>query len=153
MARYLLDFEEPVAVLLKEIEALRLMPQTPERLASIRAARSARRRAARARSSRHLKPWQRVQVARHPNRPCTLDYVERLFTEFTEVHGDRRFADDKAIVTGLGFFHGEPVVDRRPPEGPRHEAEDLPQLRLRQARGLSEGAARHASWPRSSSGR
>ena len=51
-----------------------------------------------------------MQVARHPNRPCMLDYVERLFTEFTEVHGDRRFADDKAIVTGFGFFHGEPVA-------------------------------------------
>ena len=77
--------------------------------------------------------------------PCMLDYVERLFTEFTELHGDRRFADDKAIVTGFGFFHDEPVVDRRTPEGPRHEAEDLPQLRLREARGLPQGASRHAA--------
>src|SRR5690606_795840 len=59
---------------------------------------------------RNLKPWQRVQVARHPNRPSMLDYVELLFTEFTEIHGDRRFADDKAIVTGFAFFHGEPVA-------------------------------------------
>ena len=47
---------------------------------------------------RRLTPWQRVQVARHANRPYMLDYVERLCTEFTELHGDRRFADDGAIV-------------------------------------------------------
>jgi acetyl-CoA carboxylase carboxyl transferase subunit alpha len=57
-----------------------------------------------------LTPWQRVQVARHANRPCMLDYVERLFTDFVELHGDRRFADDKAIVTGLGMFRGRPVA-------------------------------------------
>jgi len=104
-----LDFEEPVLVLLKEVEALRLMPQTPERVASIRRLEQ-RADEIRGEIFAHLKPWQCVQVARHPNRPTTLDYIEQLFTEFTEVHGDRRFADDKAIVTGLGFFHGEPVV-------------------------------------------
>jgi acetyl-CoA carboxylase carboxyl transferase subunit alpha len=57
-----------------------------------------------------LTPWQRVQLARHPGRPCMLDYVSRLFTEFTEVHGDRRFADDHAIVAGMACFHGEPVL-------------------------------------------
>ena len=88
-------------MLLKEIEALRMMPQTPERLRVDRAARSAGRRSCAREIYATLKPWQVVQVARHPNRPCMLDYVERLFTEFTEVHGDRRFADDKAIVTGL----------------------------------------------------
>ena len=76
------------------------MPQTPERSASI-ARLEARANELRAEIFATLRPWQRVQVARHPNRPCTLDYVERLFTEFTELHGDRRFADDKAIVTGL----------------------------------------------------
>jgi acetyl-CoA carboxylase carboxyl transferase subunit alpha len=104
-----LDFEEPVAVLLKEIEALRLMPQTPERLESI-AQLEARANELRVEIYAGLGAWQRVQVARHPNRPCMLDYVERLFTEFTELFGDRRFADDKAIVTGFAFFHGEPVV-------------------------------------------
>ncbi len=58
----------------------------------------------------NLSPWQRVQLARHPNRPCMLDYVNRLFTEFTEIHGDRRFADDHAIVTGLALYHGDPVL-------------------------------------------
>jgi acetyl-CoA carboxylase carboxyl transferase subunit alpha len=58
----------------------------------------------------HLRPWQIVQVARHPSRPCTLDYVSRLIAGFTEVHGDRRFADDKAIVAGFGFYHDQPVM-------------------------------------------
>jgi len=105
----LLDFEEPVGVLLKEIEALSLMPQTPERLAAI-AQLEARATELRIEIFSHLKPWQCVQVARHPNRPGMLDYVERLFTGFTEVFGDRRFADDKAIVTGFGFFHDQPVA-------------------------------------------
>ena len=109
MAADTLDFEEPVNLLQKEIEALRLMPQTPERKQSI-ARLEARTTELRAEIFANLGPWQCVQVARHPNRPCTLDYVERLFTEFTEVHGDRRFADDKAIIAGFGFFHGEPVM-------------------------------------------
>lgn len=105
----LLDFEEPIAVLMKEIEAMNLMPQTPERRAAI-AQLEARATELRAEIYRTLTPWQRVQVARHPNRPIMLDYVDRLFTGFTELHGDRRFADDKAIVTGFAFFHDEPVA-------------------------------------------
>jgi acetyl-CoA carboxylase carboxyl transferase subunit alpha len=105
----LLDFEEPVGVLFKEIEALTLMPQTPERMEAI-AQLEARAAGIRAEIFANLTPWQCVQVARHANRPCMLDYVERLFTDFTELHGDRRFADDKAIVTGLGQYHGRPVA-------------------------------------------
>jgi len=104
-----LDFEEPVALLLKEVEALRMMPQTAERLASI-ARLESRVVELRREIFTTLAPWQIVQVARHANRPCTLDYVERLITDFTEVHGDRRFADDKAIIAGFGFFHGESVM-------------------------------------------
>ena len=104
-----LDFEEPVALLLKEIEALRMMPPTPERAKSITRLET-RAEELRAEIYASLGPWQCVQVARHPNRPCTLDYIERLFTEFTEVHGDRRFADDKAMVAGLAFYHDRPVM-------------------------------------------
>ncbi len=57
-----------------------------------------------------LTPYQRCQVARHPDRPYTLDYVASIFTEFTELHGDRRFADDPAVVTGFALFDGEPVA-------------------------------------------
>ena len=105
----LLEFEEPVGVLLKEIEALSMLPKTPERERSID---SLRRRAdeIRAELFQNLTPWQRVLVARHPNRPNTLDYVERLFTNFDELHGDRRFADDHAIVAGLAEYRGSPIA-------------------------------------------
>ncbi len=58
----------------------------------------------------NLTPWQRVQLARHPNRPYTLDYIERIFTDFLEFHGDRRFADDAAIVGGFAKLNGRPVM-------------------------------------------
>ncbi len=105
----LLEFEEPVGVLLKEIEALSMLPQTPERERSIE---SLQRRAdeIRAELYANLTPWQRVLVARHPNRPNTLDYVERLFTGFDELHGDRRFADDHAIVCGFAEYKRQPVA-------------------------------------------
>ena len=104
-----LDFEEPLAVLYKEIEAIGLMPKTPERERSIE---SLRRRADELRIEiyKTLTPWQRVLVARHANRPNTLDYVERLFTDFTELHGDRRFADDPAIVAGFANYKGQPIA-------------------------------------------
>ena len=58
----------------------------------------------------HLGPWQRAQIARHQQRPYMLDYVNYLFTDFMELHGDRGFADDKAIVAGLAKYHGRPVA-------------------------------------------
>ncbi|MBI4478675.1 MAG: acetyl-CoA carboxylase carboxyltransferase subunit alpha [Acidobacteria bacterium] len=57
-----------------------------------------------------LTPWLRVQISRHPQRPHTLDYVKHLFQDFTEIHGDRGFADDPAMVTGLAWYHGKPVA-------------------------------------------
>lgn len=57
-----------------------------------------------------LTPWQRVQLARHPERPYTLDYIDHLFTNFIELSGDRRFRDDKAIVGGFAKFQGKPVM-------------------------------------------
>ena len=107
MPAELLEFEEPIGVLLKEIEALSMLPQTPERQRSID---TLRRRAEEIRSELYasLTPWQRVLVARHPARPNTLDYVTRLFTGFDELHGDRRFADDHAIVCGLALYKKSP---------------------------------------------
>ena len=103
-----LDFDEPIVVLLKEIHALSLLPRTAERQREIEQLR-ARVETVRREIYAHLTPWQRVLVARHPNRPNTLDYVARLFTEFTELHGDRRFSDDHAIVAGFAFLDGRPV--------------------------------------------
>jgi len=58
----------------------------------------------------HLGPWQRAQIARHPQRPYLMDYVPLLFTDFVELHGDRAFGDDKALVAGLAKFKGRPVA-------------------------------------------
>jgi len=57
-----------------------------------------------------LTPWQKVQISRHPNRPYTLDYIEAMLTDFIEIHGDRSFADDPAIVCGMAKLDGQPVV-------------------------------------------
>jgi len=57
-----------------------------------------------------LTAWQRTELARHPQRPQTLDYIERVFTDFSEIHGDRGFGDDAAIVCGMARFHGEEVL-------------------------------------------
>jgi len=104
-----LEFEEPIALLLKEVEALSMLPRTPERQRSIE---GLHRRIDSIRDDiyKTLTPWQRVLVARHPSRPTVLDYVNRLFTEFTEISGDRRFADDHAIVAGFARYNGEHVL-------------------------------------------
>lgn len=57
-----------------------------------------------------MEPWNRVQVARHPERPTTLDYINEIFTDFIELHGDRYFGDDEAIIGGIAFFEGQPIT-------------------------------------------
>ena len=104
-----LEFEEPIAVLLKEIEAISMLPQSPQRQVEIDDLNQ-RIESVRADIYSRLTPWQRVLVARHPNRPTVLDYVNRLFTDFTEISGDRRFADDRAIVAGFARYKDEPVM-------------------------------------------
>ena len=96
-------------MLLKEVEALRLLPRTDVRQREID---SLLGRVAEVRREifTTLSPWQQVQVARHPERPHTLDFVKRIFTEFIEIHGDRRFGDDKGIVAGFARFEGAPVL-------------------------------------------
>jgi acetyl-CoA carboxylase carboxyl transferase subunit alpha len=105
----LLEFEEPVGPLLKELEALSTQPRTRERQQSLDSLQQ-RLDSLRAEIYSRLTPWQRVMVARHNNRPTVLDYVARLFTEFTEISGDRRFADDHAIVAGFARYKGDPVM-------------------------------------------
>jgi acetyl-CoA carboxylase carboxyl transferase subunit alpha len=109
MAPETLEFEEPIAVLLKEIEALGVLARTDARDREIE---SLRRRIESVRRDlyRALTPWQRVLVARHPSRPGLEDFIKRLFTNFVEIHGDRRFADDHAIMTGLADYKGQPVL-------------------------------------------
>src|SRR5438874_6362589 len=104
-----LDFEEPIAVLLKEMEAVNALPHTDARDRELESLRR-RIQTARADLYRSLTPWQRVLVARHPNRPGLEDFIQRLFPGFVEIHGDRRFADDHAIMTGFAEYRGQPVL-------------------------------------------
>jgi acetyl-CoA carboxylase carboxyl transferase subunit alpha len=103
-----LDFEAPLAELQKRLSELALYPgdTAKEQEAALLRSELAERRAAVFAS---LTPWQKAQLARHPGRPYTLDFVKALFTGFTEVHGDRRFADDPALVTGFAFHRERPV--------------------------------------------
>ena len=109
MALETLEFEEPIGALMKEIDALALLPRTDARNREIN---TLKRRIETVRGDlyRSLTPWQRVLVARHPSRPGLEDVIKRLFTNFVELHGDRRFADDHAIMTGLADYKGRPVL-------------------------------------------
>src|SRR5438132_13375338 len=104
-----LEFEEPIAVLLKEIETLEQQPRTDARDRQIESLKR-RLESVRVELYRSLTPWQRVLVARHPNRPGLEDFIKRLFTGFTEIHGDRRFADDHAIMAGFAEYKGRPIL-------------------------------------------
>ena len=104
-----LDFEEPISIVLKRIELLKLRPRTSERHEELQQLRR-EVETLRKKIYSNLSPWQQVLVARHPERPHTLDYVEQIFSEFTEFYGDRRFGDDPAIVCGLAYLAGDPVV-------------------------------------------
>ena len=109
--RHFLDFERPIAELDSKIEELRHLSTTSDlniadevgRL-EVKADRLLRQTYA------HLTPWQKVQVARHPERPHALDYIGGLITDFVPLAGDRSFAEDPAIVGGIGRFRGQSVV-------------------------------------------
>jgi acetyl-CoA carboxylase carboxyl transferase subunit alpha len=111
-ARHYLDFERPVADLDAKIDELSKLSESADPGAfdaEIEALR-ARVRTMRAEIYDNLDPWRKTQVARHPERPHLIDYVEALIDEFVELRGDRKFADDQAIVGGLGRFRGQAVV-------------------------------------------
>ncbi len=102
------DFDAPLVELQKRIDELGAFPGDPAREKEGRRLRQeldAKRREVYA----SLTPWQKTQVARHPNRPYTLDYVQALFTDWTEIKGDRRFADDPALVCGFAFYKERPL--------------------------------------------
>jgi acetyl-CoA carboxylase carboxyl transferase subunit alpha len=106
-----LEFEQPVAELETRIEELRYAQEDPASELSEEIQRLSKKSAALTREIyAKLTPWQVAQVARHPQRPYTLDYVQMLFGGFEELHGDRTFADDASIVGGLARFDGEPCM-------------------------------------------
>ena len=106
-----LDFEQPLAELEAKIEELRLVGDDNEINIGEEIARLENKSKSLTESIfSSLSAWQISQLARHPQRPYTLDYVERIFTEFQELHGDRSFADDPAIVGGVARLEGRPVM-------------------------------------------
>jgi len=106
-----LDFEQPIAELEAKIEELSEVQGDPGLDISEEIERLRKKSAALTKQIyAKLNAWQISQVARHPQRPYTLDYIKALFSEFDELHGDRAYADDPAIVCGVARFAGEPVV-------------------------------------------
>lgn len=106
-----LDFEQPIAELEAKIEELRYVNADSDVNIGEEIKRLQKRSNDLTRSIfSSLTSWQISKVARHPNRPYTLDYIEHIFTDFNELHGDRSFADDPAIITGIARLEGKPVV-------------------------------------------
>ncbi|MBR7652084.1 acetyl-CoA carboxylase carboxyltransferase subunit alpha [Brucella oryzae] len=107
-----LDFEKPVADLEGQILELKKLAQEQGSVEMSDEIRRLEKRSADALKDiyRKLTPWQKTQIARHPDRPHCLEYIERLFTEFTPLAGDRKFANDEAIQAGFGRFNGQAVA-------------------------------------------
>lgn len=106
-----LEFERPIAELEAKIEELRLVGNDGQvNIQEVLIRLEKKSRQLTESIFKRLTPWQVVQLARHPQRPYSLDYIERIFTEFDELHGDRAFADDAAIVGGLARLEGRPVM-------------------------------------------
>jgi acetyl-CoA carboxylase carboxyl transferase subunit alpha len=108
--RYVLDFEKPIVELERKIEELKQL--TSAELDFDQEIRKLEKKARKLQQEifDDLSPWQKVQLSRHPGRPYTLDYVDELFEDFVELHGDRAFADDESIVSGLARFEGRSVL-------------------------------------------
>ena len=109
--RHFLDFEKPIAELEGKIEELRRMSEPDginiaDEVARLTTVADRQLRTTYAR----LTPWQKTQVARHPDRPKAQDYIDGLITDFTPLAGDRAFADDAAVLGGIGRFNDQPVV-------------------------------------------
>jgi len=108
---YVLEFEKPLRELAKELDSLH--QKSLEQNVDLKRELSAIERRigdAQREIYSNLTPWQRVQIARHPKRPYALDYVGMICTNFQELHGDRQFNDDRALIGGTAFFNGEAVM-------------------------------------------
>ncbi|MEO7152788.1 MAG: acetyl-CoA carboxylase carboxyltransferase subunit alpha [Burkholderiaceae bacterium] len=109
--KHFLDFEQPVAELESKIEELRYVQSESAVDISEEIDRLAKKSLLLTKDIySHLTAWQVTQIARHPQRPYTLDYVAEMFTDFQELHGDRAFADDPSMVGGLARFNGQPCM-------------------------------------------
>jgi acetyl-CoA carboxylase carboxyl transferase subunit alpha len=110
VASYVLPFEKPVVELVNRVRELRELAETDRQfLPELRKLEEKTSKVARELFA-ELDPWQKVQLSRHPNRPYTMDYVPYLFQDFQELHGDRKFAEDAALVCGLARYRGRSVM-------------------------------------------
>ncbi len=109
--KYSLDFEKPIHELQAQLENLQRMSEESnlDVTTEIKAIQL-KIEETRKRIHANLTPWQKIQLARHPQRPYALDYINAIFDDFQELHGDRHFMDDQAIIGGPAFFHGEAVM-------------------------------------------
>lgn len=110
-AEFTLEFEKPLRDLQLRLEEL--MAASEEQNFDVSAETEAIRKRLEETKREiytHLTPWQRVQLARHPKRPYSLDYINAIFTDFQELHGDRNYGDDQALIGGTAFFDGQPVM-------------------------------------------
>jgi acetyl-CoA carboxylase carboxyl transferase subunit alpha len=106
-----LDYEQPIAELEAKIDELRYMSNDSDLNITEEIQKLQDKSVSLTESIfSSLTPWQTTQMARHPQRPYTLDYIQRIITDFEELHGDRAYADDAALVTGLGRLNGRPVM-------------------------------------------
>ncbi|MBN8236922.1 acetyl-CoA carboxylase carboxyltransferase subunit alpha [Halobacillus kuroshimensis] len=109
--KHVLEFEKPVIELREKIVDLKQLTDSSEMDLSDEIAKLEKRlEKLETDVYDRMAPWDRVQMARHPERPTTLDYIEHLFTDFLELHGDRTFGDDAAIVSGIARFNEQPVT-------------------------------------------
>ncbi len=106
-----LGFEEPVIKLREKIDELKEIAKTADvdMTGEIETLES-RLKQLETKIYSSMEPWDRVQVARHPMRPTTMDYIQEICSDFIELHGDRSFGDDEAIVGGIAFFEGQPIT-------------------------------------------
>lgn len=109
--KYALDFEQPLRGLIKQLEHLHQL-SNENNIDLSKEIRAIEKKIAETKKSIYtgLSPWQRVQLARHPQRPYALDYIERVFTGFQELHGDRAYRDDRSIIGGTAFLDGVSVM-------------------------------------------
>ncbi len=138
-----LDFEKPILELQRKLDEMKRHPEAhslgislDQEIAQIEKKISETRRDV----FLNLTAWQRVQMARHPKRPYTLDYLRTTFSCFTELHGDRAYSDDRAVVGGFARLEGEPVMVVGTQKGTGHQGEHPAQFRIRASGGIPQGA-------------
>jgi acetyl-CoA carboxylase carboxyl transferase subunit alpha len=106
---YRFDFEKPIAEIARRMQETRKGAETKDESPAARAM-SAQMEQLKRKIYGNLTPWQRIQIARHPLRPYTLDYIHLIMSDFMELHGDRLFGDDKALIGGIAKFEGKSVM-------------------------------------------